>query len=67
MLGVEDVAVRVAADRDGVQVHRFEVHERIRGELGLTEREVLELKLRCELLRDFAEMLLRAIELGLPY
>src|SRR3954447_9122930 len=49
VLGVEDVAVEVAADRDVVEADAFDVHLRLRGELRLAQRVVLELELRRDL------------------
>src|SRR5205085_10250421 len=49
VLGVEDVGVEVAADRDVVEADSLDVDERIGGQLRLAQREVLELQFGCEL------------------
>src|SRR5205814_8112890 len=49
VLRVEDVAVEVAADGHLVGAHLAEAHERVRRQLGLAQRVVLELQLRSEL------------------
>src|SRR5262249_41913136 len=48
VLGVEDVAVEVAADRDGLEVG-LDAGECVRGKLRLADGVVLELQLRSEL------------------